>query len=176
MNYLATKAAGICTLLALAGSGCFANDLQRRSGNVFDPAAWTAVAADRLAAMRGGFDLGSGLQVSFGIVRNVMINGQLVSSTRFNFADLGKVTPEEARLAMAAVKNTVIKQLGDGNYAGTGIRSLATGGIVIQNTLDNQNIQFSTVINTGVNNLQLLKATNTHSVLKDALMGAMGAR
>jgi hypothetical protein len=66
--------------------------------------------------------------------------------------------------------------MGEGNYAGTGIRSLSTGGIVIQNTLDNQNIQFSTVISTGVNNLQLLKAANTQSVLKDALMGAMGVR
>jgi hypothetical protein len=163
-------------LLALVGSNCLASDPQRRIGSAFDPGAWSAVAADKLATMRGGFDLGSGLKVSFGIVRNVLVNGELISSTRFNFADLGKVSPEEARVAMAAVKNTVIKQMGEGNYAGTGIRSLSTGGIVIQNTLDNQNIQFSTVISTGVNNLQLLKAANTQSVLKDALMGAMGVR
>ena len=176
MNHLATRAAGACIVLALACSACLAGDPQARRVTTFDPTAWTAVAADKLASMRGGFDMGSGLRVSFGIVRNVLVNGELVSSTRFNFADLGKVTPEEARSAMAAVKTTVIKQMGEGNYAGAGISTLATGGTVIQNTLDNQNIQFSTVISTGVNNLQMLKATNAHTVLKDALMGALGVR
>jgi hypothetical protein len=101
----------------------------------------------------------------------------MVNSTSFNFADLGNISAEESRLAKAeAAKATVVQQYGENNYAGTGIRTLATGGTVIQNTLDNLNIQFSTVINTGVNNLSLLKSANTQIVLRDALLGSIGVR
>ena len=45
---------------------------------------------------------------------------------------------------------------------------------MIQNSLNNQNIQTLTVINTGVNSLSLLKTLNTQVVLKEALLGALG--
>ena len=48
--------------------------------------------------------------------------------------------------------------------------------MVIQNSLNNQNIQTFTIINTGVNSLWLLKSLNTQTVLNDALLGAIGSR
>jgi hypothetical protein len=164
-------------LASTLGGACFAAILPQQGAQEFEPARWQAVTDDQLATMRGGFDLGSGLRVSFGIVRTVFVNGQMVNSTSFNFADLANISAEESRLAKAeAAKATVVTQYGENNYAGAGIRTLATGGTVIQNTLDNQNIQFSTVINTGVNNLSLLKSANTQIVLRDALLGSIGVR
>lgn len=47
-----------------------------------------AVGGGRLAQLRGGFEAPSGLQFSFAIERAVMINGELVSTTRLVLNDL----------------------------------------------------------------------------------------
>lgn len=47
-----------------------------------------AVDTGRLAQLRGGFDTASGLQFSFAIERAVMINGELVATTRLVLNDL----------------------------------------------------------------------------------------
>ena len=66
-------------------------------------AAWEPVAAERLEALRGGFDVGAGLQVSFGIDRAVLINGQLVVSTSLNIPDVSQITAAQAnKLGLSA--------------------------------------------------------------------------
>ncbi|WP_416051267.1 hypothetical protein [Cupriavidus basilensis] len=65
-------------------------------------ASWKPVAQERLDDLRGGFDVGSGLQVSFGIERSVLINGALVVSTSLTIPDVSRITADQAtRLAAA---------------------------------------------------------------------------
>ncbi len=59
---------------------------------------WLAVNNDSLDAMRGGFDTGAGLMVSFGIERAVYINGNLTTSMSFNIPDVSKLATDQARI------------------------------------------------------------------------------
>ena len=134
-----------------------------------DTPLWTAVEDSTLDTMRGGFDFGNGLSVSFGIERAVYINGALVTSTSINVGDLARVTPEQAAVLgrQAAAINLV--QNGPGNAAALTGSDLATPGTVIQNTLNNQNIQNQTIINASSNALGLIKTLNTMTSLREAL-------
>lgn len=174
MKKLPPKVVSLCLLLA--GTVCSGTELTTKENVVFRPSEWAAVSDDQLGNMRGGFDGGTGLMVSFGIVRTVMINGDLMSRTSFNLPDVTQITPEQARMASAAIDNVALVQNGPGNFVSAGLTASLSSGTAIQNSLDNQRIQSLTVINTGVNSLGLFKAINTQTVLKDALLGAMGIR
>lgn len=130
---------------------------------------WTAVNDSTLASMRGGFDFGNGLMVSFGIERAVYINGSLVTSTTINVGDLARVTPEQAALVSRQEAAINLVQNGPGNAAALTSSDLATPGTVIQNTLSNQNIQSQTIINASTNALSMMKTLNTLTSLRDAL-------
>jgi Na+-translocating ferredoxin:NAD+ oxidoreductase RnfE subunit len=130
---------------------------------------WTAVDDGTLASMRGGFDFGNGLMVSFGIERAVYINGALVTSTTINVGDLARVTPEQAALVNRQAAAINLVQNGPGNTAALTTGDLATPGTVIQNTLSNQNIQSQTIINASSNALGLMKTLNSLGSLRDAL-------
>ena len=130
---------------------------------------WTAVEDSTLASMRGGFDFGNGLSVSFGIERAVTINGALVSSTTINVGDLARVTPEQAAMINRQAAAINLVQNGSGNIATLTGSDLATPGTVIQNTLNNQNIQTQTIINASSNALGMIKMLNTLGALRDAL-------
>ncbi len=179
MKILPGKLISLCLLLT-AGNACFGTGLASENKRVFRPDEWTAVSDERLGNLRGGFDAGSGLSVSFGIVRTVMINGDLVTRTSFNLPDVTKITAEQAQIASAAIAEAGIVQNGAGNFVDAGLKSQflagTAAGTVIQNSLNDQRIQALTVINTGVNSMGLLTAINTQSVLKDALLGAIGVR
>ncbi len=129
------------------------------------------VVFDRLETLRGGFDLPSGLQASFGFERVVYLNGELVATTRVSIPDIGNMTPEQAQ-ALASAKQTTLLQVGQGNvYRGNS----AAGGLVVQNTLDNQDIQVLTTIDAGTNMLGHYKDLNTEAALRDALIAAPGS-
>ena len=130
---------------------------------------WTSVDDSTLDAMRGGFDFGASLMVSFGIERAVTINGVLVTTTTINVGDLARVTPEQAALVnrQAAAMNLV--QNGPGNTVTLSGSDLSTPGTVIQNTLNNQHIQSQTVINASSNALGMMKTLNTLTSLREAL-------
>ena len=130
---------------------------------------WTAVEDSTLASMRGGFEFGNGLSVSFGIERAVTINGALVSSTTINVGDLARVTPEQAAMINRQAAAINLVQNGSGNIATLTGSDLATPGTVIQNTLNNQNIQTQTIINASSNALGMIKMLNTLGALRDAL-------
>lgn len=100
-------------------------------------AVWLAASERTLDAMRGGFDLGTGLVVSFGISRAVYINGQLITSTSFQIGDLTKLTaPQAAALGQQIATQMQVVQNGPGNTlesgaAGTGsARTVGTVGTV----------------------------------------------
>jgi len=175
MKYPSIKPIGRC-LLFLAGSACLGTSLAAEERQAFRPDEWMAVSDQQLDTQRGGFDAGSGLAVSFGIIRTVMVNGDLVSKTSFNLPDVTKITSEQARLASAAIADSGLVQIGPNNFVDAGVSSSLATGTLIQNSLNDQQIQTLTIINTGVNSLGLLKALNTQTVLNDALLGAAGSR
>lgn len=175
MKYPSIKPISRC-LLFLAGSACLGTVLAAEERQAFRPDEWVAVSDQQLDTQRGGFDAGSGLAVSFGIIRTVMVNGDLVSKTSFNLPDVTQITSEQARLASAAIANSGLVQIGPNNFVDAGVRSSLATGTLIQNSLNDQQIQTLTIINTGVNSLGLLKAINTQTVLNDALLAAVGSR
>lgn len=127
------------------------------------------VAFDRLETSRGGFDLPSGLQASFGFARVVYVNGELVASARVSIPDVAAMTPEQAQ-ALAEAQRGQLLQLGDGNR----VDAVPGGGLVIQNTLDGQDIRATTTLDIGVNTLGLFQDLNAQAAMQDALIAAPG--
>lgn len=76
---------------------------------------WMAASNRMLDSMRGGFDLGDGLLVSFGITRSVSINGNLIVTTSFNIPDLSRITPAQAALVNQQAGSFNLVQNGPGN-------------------------------------------------------------
>lgn len=129
------------------------------------PAEWTPVDPSRLDALRGGFQTGSGLVVSFGVERIVAINGAVVSSTRIDIPDVGRMTADEAR-SLAALQAGSTLQVG----AGTTVTSNGIGSLVIQNATDGQSIASFTALNVSVNTLELFQNLNLGSTLNQATL------
>lgn len=163
-------------LFFLAGGACFCSGLGAGEKKAFLPEEWTAVSEKQLDAQRGGFDVGAGLAVSFGLVRSVMVNGEIIHQTSFTLPDIGQITADQARLASTAIAESGLIQIGPQNFVDAGALSGSLTGTVIQNSLNDQQIQSLTVINTDVNSMGLLKGINTQMVLSDALLGALGNR
>lgn len=135
---------------------------------------WLAAVSDtNLDQMRGGFDTGSGLLVSFGIQRAVYINGNMVTTTSFNIPDVSKVTGAEAAMLGSTIGTVNVVQNGPGNMVQSGALSQAVAATVIQNSLNNQNIQNLTIIDTTTNSLGMLKSMNSQATLKDALSNSV---
>lgn len=128
----------------------------------------------RLDGMRGGFDMPSGLKISFGVSRVAFVNGNLVTTTSFNIPDISHITAQQAQ-ALAAANAGALIQVGAGNAAQPAALPALTGA-VIQNTLNNQQIQALTTINTTVNTLATFKNLNVMSTLNNALLGALPGR
>lgn len=135
-----------------------------------------AVSNDDLDQMRGGFDTGSGLLVSFGIQRAVYINGNLETTTSFNIPDVGKITSAQAAMINSAAGSVNVVQNGPGNMIQSGALSQAVGATVIQNSLNNQHIQNLTIIDTTTNSLGMLKGMNSQATLQNALSNSVTAR
>ncbi len=76
---------------------------------------WMAASNRTLDSMRGGFDLGAGLLVSFGITRSVAINGSLIVTTSFNIPNLSMITPAQAALVNQEAGRFNLVQNGPGN-------------------------------------------------------------
>jgi len=161
----------LVALLALAGVGwpdashAQSNVAPRRLGTE-----WIAIKPATLDAYRGGYEMPSGLLLSFGIERVAFVNGQLVSSLRISIPDIRNITAAQAQ-DLARLNETQLVQVGAGNvFHGAG-----NGGLVIQNTLDGQDIRAQTTVTASVNTLGLFQALNAGDALRDAsLIGAGG--
>lgn len=130
---------------------------------------WIAIDPARLAAMRGGYELPSGLVLSFAIERAVYVNGELVASSRISIPDPSQLTAEQAR-SLSALGDTLLVQVGQGNSFQAG----GSGGVVVQNTLDNQNIRTLTAIDLNVGSLGLLQDLNANAALQQGILNAVG--
>lgn len=127
-----------------------------------------------LAACRGGFDLGNRLVASFGITRAIYINGNLVATLSINVPDLARIDETQARaLAKLANEATVIRN-GPGNFADPAAFNRATGALVIQNSLDDQQIRALTTLDATVKNLSQFSSLNIGDTLQQALVHSRG--
>lgn len=137
---------------------------------------WIPVDAATLDQARGGFTTPAGLSVSLGLERLVSINGELVSRTSFQIADIGTLSAEQARETSAALSAVKLIQNGSENIYMAAFSSATMGGTVIQNTLNDQQIASRTLISASVNSAGLLNAINFHGNVSDALARAAGPR
>lgn len=174
MTNLAEKLVSLSLCLAATTGHAFGLAVERTDW--FHANEWTPVSDQALDNLRGGFEVGQELAVSFGIIRSVTINGDMVTQTSFNLPDITKINAEQARIASLAIAETGVVQNGVGNILTNGVRSELPTSTVIQNTLNDQTIETLTVINAGVNSLGLLKSINTQNTLKDALLDSLKLR
>jgi hypothetical protein len=131
-------------------------------------AIWQTVSNRTLDSQRGGFDVGGGLLVSFGITRAVYINGDLVTQTSLNFGRVADITPAQATQLARQMAALNLVQVGPRNSVAPDVLASGTGTI-IQNTLNNQRIVNQTVINARSNAMGMIKNLNTQNTLSDAL-------
>lgn len=170
-------------LPAVAAGSLAPQDPADRSAAAHDRASTTAAPVDwivvddvRLDTMRGGFDVGGGLTVSFGISRAISINGDLVATTSFTIPDASRLSQGQATALAAGLGDVKLVQNGPGNTAPALAGALTSGGTIIQNTLNDQAIKNVTTINASVNSLGLLRGLNAQSSLNDALRSAATSR
>ena len=134
-----------------------------------DPvAAWPRLEPAALDALRGGFVLPSGLQVSFGFERLVHVNGALVSALRVQVADVARISAEEAA-QLALLGQTQRLQVGTAQAV-----QAQAGNLVIQNALDGQRIQVQSTLDASSNALGMLQALNAAQVLQAGAVRAVG--
>jgi len=138
------------------------------------PFASLPVSDGRLDDLRGGFDLGSGLVVAFGINRAIYINGNLVANVSVNIPDLARIDSAQAGALAALANGVTLIRNGPDNFVDPASFSRATGAIVIQNTLDNQQIQALTTLNTTVRNLNQFTLMNVANSLQQGLINSRG--
>lgn len=125
------------------------------------------VADSDLDQMRGGFETSSGglpLSFTFGIERQTYLNGQLVSTTTIAIPTFPSANTQGVA---AAVFSPIVIQNGPGNeFSLQGISNLPTSAMtVIQNSLDNQVIGNTTVINASITSRDFLRSLAAQSSL-----------
>lgn len=158
------------TLRSFACCSCVALAALHASAGASE-AGWIPVAADVLDQARGGFTMPGGLELSLGIERMVLINGEIVARTNVQIADIRAVSPAEALAARDALATTTLVQNGSGAvFSGDG-----SGGTFIQNSLSDQVIRSQTVISSTVNSTSLLKDINFNQSVRDAALQTVGA-
>ncbi|MCC6964820.1 MAG: hypothetical protein IT391_00870 [Nitrospira sp.] len=120
-----------------------------------------------LDQMRGGFQSSPNSPVlAFGIERNVLVNGKLVSSTVLTI-------PSLSQLAGNTSDAFKLIQTGGGNAVLPGMSSLSPFMTVMQNSLDNQTIQQQTVMNATVAALGWARSLALGNALTQATMGTI---
>ena len=133
-----------------------------------------ALSADKLDKVRGGFTTTNGAWVSFGIERAVYLNGELVTTTSLNIADLSKISGGQAQVTSnGAVGSLAVLQSGAGNVFTPGTISSTAAGTVIQNTLDNQKINTITRIDAVVNSSSIMRSMNLQSSMQSAIVNSL---
>jgi hypothetical protein len=166
--------AGLCALLMTGASQAQTDLTQPRQTP--QESVWLAASDHALSQLRGGFDLGAGLVVSFGISRAVYINEQLVTSTSLQVGDLNRLTPTQAAtLGQQVSTQTQLVQNGPGNTLDAGALTIPLASY-IQNTLNNQTIRSQTVIEVTSNGLSMVKNMNLQSTINQAITNAVGNR
>lgn len=138
------------------------------------PFASMPVSDARLSDFRGGFDLGGGLVASFGITRAIYINGNLVASVSVNIPDLTRIDGAQANALATLVNGATLIRNGPANFIDPASFNRASGAIVIQNSLNSQQIQALTTLDTTVRNLSQFNSLNLANTLQSALVNSRG--
>lgn len=128
---------------------------------------WMAVGDATLDRLRGGFDPGTGLLVTFGISRAVYVNGELMTQTSLNFGQLSRLNAAQAAQLSRQMAAVNLVQNGPGNLFEP--QKIGSGGTVIQNTLNNQQIMNRTVIDASSNAPGMLRNLNLQSTLQESV-------
>lgn len=153
---------------------------------------WMTVGDQTLDSLRGGFSMGEGVLVSFGITRAVFINGALITETTLNVGRMADLTPAQATQMSLQLKTLSLVQNGPGNTfapgsstttgspiaAGPTVITIAgtTAGTIIQNSLNNQQISYQTIVNANSNGLGMVRSLNLHDTLTEAIQQSIGQR
>jgi hypothetical protein len=187
----------MCMLVALGS--LFGMAHEARSAAPAGGGVWVAVSNQTLDKMRGGFDAGAGLMVSFGISRAVYINGSLVTSMTLNIGRVSELTSAQiADLnrqlgALGLIQNgpgnsvqtTTGQAAASSNTATNGASASVTSGpsvtitpgaTVIQNSLNHQQIISQTVISATSNAASIIKGLNLQNTINEAIGKAIGQR
>lgn len=183
-SILLRTAIHLCLLGALTGAAHAAPPRQER--------VWMAVGDQQLESMRGGFSMGNGLLVSFGITRAVFINGALITETTLNVGRMADLSPAQASELSQRLETLNLVQNGPGNTFASGPASTTTSpaaagptvtaiagsstGTLIQNSLNNQQIRYQTIINASSNGLGMVRSLNLHNTLADSIRQSVGQR
>jgi len=114
-------------LLVLAGGAGVAHAQDRAPVAGFG----MPVSTQSLATVRGGFDLGDGLEVSFGIQRAVYVDGNLVTYLNVSIPDIAHITAQQAT-SLAQALGTIDVQVGSGNTFNPSITTQAGTDSVAQ--------------------------------------------
>ena len=161
----------LVTLLPVVALGLALCAGAARAGDDAPTAGWLVLDEQRLDEVRGGFIDASGLQVSFGIERAIYLNGELVTTTRLNVADLAAVSGGKSGATLTG--GAALLQNGPGNLIDSGTLSPASLATVIQNSLDGQHIRSVTTVNATVNSLGIVKSIDLQHSVRGALTDAL---
>ena len=163
-----------CVLAAVASLAGTAHAAAPASSQVPSPFGVVPVSDSVLSGACGGYDLGDGLLVSFGISRFVYIDGALVANVTVNIPDFSHLDAAQAGALASLLNGVTLIHNGPGNFVDPASFNRVAGAIVIQNSLDNQRIQTQTTIDAGVKNLGLFNALNLGNTLQSALINSRG--
>lgn len=168
-------ALGVAALFAGAAQAAQPAPTMGSARTTADPLfASASVSNARLSDFRGGFDLGGGLVASFGISRAIYINGNLVAQVRIDIPDMSHIDSAQANALATLVNGVTLIRNGPGNFVDPASFNRATGAIVIQNSLNNQQIQALTTLDTTVRNLNQFSSLNVANTLQSALVNSRG--
>lgn len=173
-SLLFTKRGRALCMFAILAILSYFSDKSEAAEQVLRPAdsgIWHTVSDRVLDKLRGGFDVGGGLLVSFGITRTVYINGALMSETTLNLGGLSQLTPAQALQLNGQLNGMNLVQNGPGNSVPGNLSNIGMGTI-IQNTLNNQQINVQTMINASSNGAGLVRNINAQGTINDALTRA----
>jgi hypothetical protein len=191
----------MCVLVAIVSLFSMAHEA--RSAAPAGGSVWVAVSNQTLDKMRGGFDAGAGLMVSFGISRAVYINGSLVTSMTLNIGRVSELTSAQIADVNRQLAALGLIQNGPGNSVQTAGQAAAStsastavdsgggdativtsgpsvnitpGATVIQNSLNHQQIISQTVISATSNAASIIKGLNLQNTINEAIGKAIGQR
>lgn len=166
MNTLIKSCSAVVVSAALYAS--FSVEASAAGTQAPSPTKWIAIDPVLLDGMRGGMVLPGGMMLSFGIERLVHVNGELVASMSLHIDNIAQITPEQAR-DLARINEGLVVQVGQGTSLAA---PSGAGALVVQNTLDGQDIRASTVLDLSVDTLGTLMQLNTSAALQEALVNA----
>jgi len=146
---------------------------------VFELASQIPATDADLAALRGGFSTPGGLLVSFGITQAMYVNGVLDSTNSFTVTQGGTGADPALQVASQTGNNGMrVIQIGPQGsntfQPSTTPTSCLPGGVtVIQNTLNQQLITNSTVINASLANMTMFRNLNLSFALSQQMSSAL---